>query len=267
MACGLLFWLVGSQVGRELFPQVDAGQFVIRFRALPGSEYEFTRKLAVKMLEVIDEETRAQVAISMGYVGLAATNTATNNMLLFMRGPDDGQMRCGSRKARACGSPTSATACGPCCPSRLKPWTKAELQRNGLPAEEAQALAEKISFGFEPGDIVSEVMSFGSPTPVEVMVVGPDLDGGPQARAEGARRDEEHFQPPRRATLPTARLPDGPRGDRPREGGLERRLRQGRYRRVPGGHFLQPLRGQELLARPAARGSTTRCKSRSPSSA
>ncbi len=30
--------------------------------------------------------------------------------------------------------------------------------------------------GFEPGDIVSEVMSFGSPTPVEVIVVGPDLD-------------------------------------------------------------------------------------------
>ena len=29
----------------------------------------------------------------MGYVGLAATNTATNNMLLFMRGPDDGKLR------------------------------------------------------------------------------------------------------------------------------------------------------------------------------
>ena len=93
MACGLLFWLVGTQVGRELFPQVDSGQFVIRFRAPPGSEYEFTRKLAVKMLEVIDQETQHKVAISMGYVGMAATNTATNNMLLFMRGPDDGQIR------------------------------------------------------------------------------------------------------------------------------------------------------------------------------
>ena len=93
VACALLFWLVGMQVGTELFPQVDSGQFVIRFRAPPGSEYEVTRKLAVKMLEVIDEETRHKVAISMGYVGLAATNTATNNMLLFMRGPDDGNPR------------------------------------------------------------------------------------------------------------------------------------------------------------------------------
>jgi len=174
-ACGLLFWLVGSQVGRELFPQVDSGQFVIRFRAPPGSDYELTRKLAVKMLEVIDQQTQHKVAISMGYVGMAATNTATNNMLLFMRGPDDGQIRVrlteGSglhladlredlRKARS---------------EQLVPWTKEELEREGYSAEEAQSLAEKVQLGFEPGDIVSEVMSFGSPNPVEVMVVGPEL--------------------------------------------------------------------------------------------
>jgi multidrug efflux pump subunit AcrB len=32
-----------------------------------------------------------------------------------------------------------------------------------------------VKFSFEPGDIVSRVMSFGSPTPVEVAVSGPDL--------------------------------------------------------------------------------------------
>ena len=30
-----------------------------------------------------------------------------------------------------------------------------------------------VRFSFEPADIVSEVMSFGSPTPVEVAVSGP----------------------------------------------------------------------------------------------
>lgn len=35
--CGLLLWVVGRQVGTELFPQVDSGQFVIRFRSPPGS--------------------------------------------------------------------------------------------------------------------------------------------------------------------------------------------------------------------------------------
>ena len=32
-----------------------------------------------------------------------------------------------------------------------------------------------MRFSFEPADIVSEVMSFGSPTPVEVAVTGPSL--------------------------------------------------------------------------------------------
>ena len=93
VACGLLFWLVGRQVGTELFPQVDSGQFVLRFRTPPGSEYELTRKCALKVLEVIEEQTQGKVAISMGYVGLGATNTATNNILLFMRGTDDAQLR------------------------------------------------------------------------------------------------------------------------------------------------------------------------------
>ena len=117
VACGLLLWLVGTQVGTELFPQVDSGQFVIRFRAPPGSEYELTRKLAIKILEVIDEETQHKVAISMGYVGLAATNTATNNMLLFMRGPDDGQMRVRLSEGPACTSPSCASVCARRCPS------------------------------------------------------------------------------------------------------------------------------------------------------
>jgi multidrug efflux pump subunit AcrB len=175
LACGLLLWLVGTQVGRELFPQVDSGQFVIRFRAPPGSEYELTRKLAVKMLEVIDQEAQHKVAISMGYVGLAATNTATNNMLLFMRGPDDGQIRV--RLMEGSGVPLAELRerLRRALPEQLVPWTNEELQRKGYSPQESLAMARKISFGFEPGDITSAVMSFGSPTPVEVMVVGPHL--------------------------------------------------------------------------------------------
>ena len=175
VACGLLFWLVGSQVGRELFPQVDSGQFVIRFRAPPGSEYEFTRKLALKMLEIIDQEAQHKVAISMGYVGMAATNTATNNMLLFMRGPDDGQIRVRLLEGSGVRLGDLRERLRKTLPEQLVPWTKEELQRAGYSTEESLSMAQKISFGFEPGDIVSEVMSFGSPTPVEVMVVGPDL--------------------------------------------------------------------------------------------
>jgi multidrug efflux pump subunit AcrB len=175
VACGLLFWGVGRQVGTELFPQVDSGQFVIRYRAPPGSDYELTRKLALKMLDVIDHETEHQVAISMGYVGLAATNTATNNMLLFMRGPDDGQMRVRLAEGSDLHVAELRERLRKALPEQLIPWVQKELQRDGYAAEEARTMAAKTYFGFEPGDIVGEVMSFGSPTPVEVMVVGPQL--------------------------------------------------------------------------------------------
>ena len=34
-----------------------------------------------------------------------------------------------------------------------------------------------LKFSFEPADVVNEVMSFGSPTPIEVAVSGPDFAG------------------------------------------------------------------------------------------
>jgi len=47
-----------------------------------------------------------------------------------------------------------------------------------------------VKFSFEPGDIVSRVMSFGSPTPVEVAVSGPNL----AANLEHAQKIREQLQ-------------------------------------------------------------------------
>ena len=125
-----------------------------------------------------------------------------------MRGPDDGQMRVRLQEGSGIRLADLRDRLRKALPERLIPWMTAELERYGIPAEEAKALAEKITFGFEPGDIVSEVMSFGSPTPVEVMVVGPDLAKVRKHALERARRNEGDFLSPRRATLPATRLSD-----------------------------------------------------------
>ncbi len=174
-ACGLVIWLVGRQVGTELFPQVDAGQFVLRFRTPPGSDYHLTRKCAIKVLDTINEEAQGKVAISMGYVGLAATNTATNNMLLFMRGTDDGQLRVRLEEGSGIALNDLRERLRTVLPERIGNWLAEALEAQGWTPAEARARAKRVSFGFEPGDIVSEVMSFGSPTPVEVVVAGPSL--------------------------------------------------------------------------------------------
>ena len=41
--------------------------------------------------------------------------------------------------------------------------------------DQIEAGVAQLRFGFEPADIVNEVMSFGSPTPIEVAVSGPDF--------------------------------------------------------------------------------------------
>ena len=130
----------------------------------------------MKILDVIDHETGGKVAISMGYVGLAATNTSTNNMLLFMRGPDDGQLRVRLEEDSGMALADLRERLRKVLPEKIVPWLQTMLQEVGLPPELAAQRARKFHVGFEPGDIVSEVMSLGSPTPIEVVVAGPDRD-------------------------------------------------------------------------------------------
>ncbi len=177
VACALVLLGLGPLLGTELFPQVDSGEFVLRFRAPPGTNYELTREMWVRCLQAIDEEVGAdKVAISMGFAGQQAPNYAMNNMILFMRGPDDGQMRAKFVGGSGIRLDDFRERLRDALPKKIVPWFTAVLQREGLPPDQAAARARQITFGFEPGDIVSEVMSFGSPTPVEVVVASPQLD-------------------------------------------------------------------------------------------
>src|SRR5439155_7290323 len=97
--CAALLGGLGPRLGTELFPQVDSGEFVVRFRAPPGSDVEITRQIWVQVLQGIQEEAGAEnVAISMGFAGQQAPLYSVNNLILFMRGPDDWQMRVALRE-------------------------------------------------------------------------------------------------------------------------------------------------------------------------
>jgi multidrug efflux pump subunit AcrB len=175
-ACCLVLWLLGLQVGTELFPQIDSGQFVLRFRPPPGSNYELTRQMAVKCLEEIEREAGPEnIQITMGYVGQVAPNFGIDNMVLFMRGPDDGQLRVALRDEGGIKLAEFRERLRKVLPERVLPWLIDRLVQGGLSREDATKEAKKSTFGFEPGDMVTNVMSFGSPMPIAVRVVGTDL--------------------------------------------------------------------------------------------
>jgi multidrug efflux pump subunit AcrB len=186
--CALALWFLWNQLGTELFPQVDSGEFIVRFRAPPGSNYEITRQVAAKALQVIQEEAGAEnVAISMGFAGQLPPVFSVNYLILFTPGPDSGQLRVALREASGMRLPAFRERLRQALPEKMKPWLADLLHRQGLTEESARARSGQVAFSFEPGDIVSEVMSFGSPTPVEVVVASPNLD---DARAH-ARRIKE----------------------------------------------------------------------------
>jgi multidrug efflux pump subunit AcrB len=174
-ACGFILVGLGSQLGTELFPAVDAGQFVLRMRAPPGSNYEITRQIANKALHVVEQEVgEGNVEISMGFAGQQAPVYSMNNLILFMRGPDDAQLRIALREGAA-RMPELRERLRKVLPERVTPWLTDLLVKAGLEPPDAELRAAQVIFGFEPGDVVSKVMSFGSPTPIEVMIVSPDL--------------------------------------------------------------------------------------------
>jgi multidrug efflux pump subunit AcrB len=146
--------LVGRSLGLEIFPRVDAGRFQLRMRAPDGTRYEETERLAIAALETIAGEVgRDQVAISIGYVGLIPSSYPINAIYQWTGGPEEAILRVA-----------------------MKPDANVDIER--LKERLRGALATRlpgVRLSFEPADIVSEVMSFGSPTPVDVAVTGPSL--------------------------------------------------------------------------------------------
>jgi multidrug efflux pump subunit AcrB len=179
--CGVILGVFGLQIGTELFPQIDSGEFVLRFRPPPGSNYELTREVGLKCLEEIEREAGpGSIEISMGYVGQVAPNFGIDNMVLFMRGPDDGWLRVALTEESGVKLDEFRERLRRVLPERVVPWLAKRLEvgggSGGLPKDEAEQQAKLCTFGFEPGDIVSQVMSFGSSKPIAVRVIGTDYD-------------------------------------------------------------------------------------------
>ena len=146
--------IVGGDLGREIFPQVDAGQFALRLRGPPGTRIEETEKLANRTLDVIAREVgKENVEITLGFVGVQNAAYPINTIYLWTSGPEEAMLQV--QLNRKSGISVAALR---------------ERLRKKLPEE-----LPDVRFSFEPNDIVSQVMSFGAPTPIEVAVSGPDF--------------------------------------------------------------------------------------------
>jgi multidrug efflux pump subunit AcrB len=155
------WWWVGHPgLGIEIFPNVDSGQFQLRLRAPDGSALEETETLAKNVLEEIARQAGGEdkVDISVTLVGTASYNYPINAIYLWTAGPQEAVLRVALKRDSGI---------------RLEEF-KNRL-REELPKMQASqgASMKSVELQFEAGDIVEQVMSFGSPTPVQVTVTSP----------------------------------------------------------------------------------------------
>lgn len=153
VALGIIF-LLGPHVGSELFPRVTSRQFRLRFDAPIGTRAEEAARLLAGVLDEIQTTAgRGNVSISLGYVGTQGASYPINTVFLWTSGPHEAVMNVSLNPA-----------------ARIDVIALQEKLRQVLPSK-----FPGCSFSFEPGDIVSQIMNFGAPTPVEVAVTGPDF--------------------------------------------------------------------------------------------
>jgi len=173
VAAGLVVALLGRQLGTEIFPQVDAGQFQLRLRAPTGTRIEQTEEIVKEALEVIKHEAGPEnVAVTIGYVGVVPPSYPINSVYLWTGGPEEAVMRV-ALKPGAVRVEDLKRRLRDRLTQHLPGWVEAKWKAEGVPADRAERRSKEIRLSFEPADIVNEVMSFGSPTPVEVVVSGP----------------------------------------------------------------------------------------------
>jgi multidrug efflux pump subunit AcrB len=170
---GGALYLASRPIGTEIFPQVDAGQFQFRLKAPTGTRIEETEAITQEALRYIGDEVRAmggEIDISLGYVGVVHSSYPINTVYLWMGGPEEsvirvalkGGVRVEDLKARLREK----------LPAHLKRWTADEWKKKNVDPALAEERVKELRLSFEPADIVNEIMSFGSPSPIEVMISG-----------------------------------------------------------------------------------------------
>src|SRR6185436_1079058 len=124
------------------------------FKAPAGTMFENTERLAGDVLDEITQTAGAgKVDVTLGYVGVQPSSYPINTIFLWTGGSHEGVMQVALRPDAGIALPEFE-----------------ETLRHRFAKRFPQA-----RFSFEPGDIVSRIMNFGAPTPVEVAIAGPDF--------------------------------------------------------------------------------------------
>ncbi|HKM85495.1 MAG TPA: efflux RND transporter permease subunit [Terriglobales bacterium] len=151
LSLGLVFFL-----GRDFFPQVDAGLIRLHFRARPGLRVEETARLCDDVERVLRSEIpAAELQTMMDNIGVPYSGINLTYSSSGVIGTGDAEILISLNPEHH--HPTAQYV------RRLR-----RLLPSRFPG---------VEFFFQPADIVSQILNFGLPAPVDIQVVGADMRG------------------------------------------------------------------------------------------
>ena len=139
-------------LGRDFFPQVDAGQMRLHVRAPPGTRIEQTQLyfgLVEKSIRTLIGDNQIDTILDNIGLPYSGINIALSDSATI--GPMDGEILISLTAKHA---PTADLVA---------------MLRRELPRRYSQ-----LQFFFQPADIVDQVLNFGQPAPIDIRVTGPD---------------------------------------------------------------------------------------------
>src|SRR6202140_2964632 len=181
LSAGLIFVL-----GRDFFPKVDAGQVRIHFRARTGLRIEETARLADQIDEVIREtipKDELETILDNLGVPYSGINLSYSNSGTF--GTANGEILVQLKEMR--GKPTG---------------TYVSALREKFPR-----MFPGVQFFFQPADIVTQILNFGTPAPIDIAITGNNQQGN-FLIAEKRANEMRHI--PGAARVPVQQAFDGP---------------------------------------------------------
>jgi CzcA family heavy metal efflux pump len=181
LSAGLAFFL-----GRDFFPSVDAGQIRLHMRARTGLRIEESAKLADQINQVIrktiPDKDLVTVLDNIGLPYSSINLTYSNSGTI---GTADGEILVQLKPER--GKPTSAYI---------------DDLRRRLPHE-----FPGVQFFFQPADIVTQILNFGTPAPIDIQIVGQNQMGNFEA---GLKLENEIREIPGAVDVHVQQAFDGP---------------------------------------------------------
>jgi len=159
VACFLLFCVLSlglySFLGQDFFPQVDAGLLRLHVRGRPGLRVEETARLCDQIESSLRQEIpRGQLQTVLDNIGLP--NSGINQSY---------------SSSGTIGSSDAETLIGLNPEKHIPTADLTRHLREFLPRH-----YPGVEFFFQPADIVTQILNFGIPAPIDVQVVGTDLD-------------------------------------------------------------------------------------------